>query len=116
MYHIVWLPKYRKKVLEGKVKARVEELLRECADMNRWEIQELNVQIDHVHMMIQLPPSVSVSKAVQLFKGISSRLIRSEIPEVKKLLWGRDFWADGFFSEAVGSVSEERIREYIKNQ
>jgi putative transposase len=116
MYHLIWLPKYRKKILVGKIKTRVEELIRECAEMNRWEIQALNVQVDHVHMLIQLPPSVSVIKAVQLFKGISSRLIISEIPEVKKLLWGRDFWADGFFSETSGSVSEERIKEYIQNQ
>lgn len=64
MYHIVWLPKYRKKILEGKVKKRLEELLREWAEVNSWEIQELNIQIDHVHMVIQLPPSISVSKAV----------------------------------------------------
>ena len=71
MYHLVWLPKYRKKVLQGAVKDRLDELLRECAEVNNWAIQELNIQLEHVHMVIQLPPSVSVSKAVQLFKGAS---------------------------------------------
>ena len=116
MYHIVWLPKYRRKILLDEVKEKVEELLKECANVNGWEIQELNIQSDHVHLMIQLPPSISVSKAVQLLKGISSKIIREELPQVRKMLWGKDFWADGYFSETVGTVSEERIRNYIKNQ
>jgi putative transposase len=116
MFHIVWLPKYRKKVLTGKVKERLENLLRECAEVNGWEIQELNVQLDHVHILIQLPPSISVCMAVQLFKGISSRALRIELPEIKKLLWGKDFWADGYFSESVGTVDFEVIKAYIKKQ
>ena len=117
MYHIVWLPKYRRKVLIGKVKNRIEELLQECADVNGWEIQELNVQPDHVHLLIQLPPSISVSEAVNLLKGNASRIIRLELmPEIKKMLWGKDFWADGYFSETIGTVSEENIRRYIQNQ
>ena len=55
MYHLVWLPKYRKKILEGKIKDRLEELFRECAAVNGWEFQALNIQIDHVHMFIQIP-------------------------------------------------------------
>jgi putative transposase len=116
MYHIVWLPKYRKKVLDDEVKTRVEEILREVAITNGWEIQELNIQIDHVHLMIQIPPSISVSDAVQFLKGKSSREVRKEFPEIKKYLWGKNFWADGYFSETVGNVSEEKIRTYIKNQ
>ena len=116
MYHLVWLPKYRKKVLSGRIKTRVDELIRECAEINAWEIQELNVQMDHVHIVIQLPPSVSVSKAVNLFKGISSKMIRAELPEIKKFLWGSDFWADGYFSETVGYCSEETILNYVRNQ
>ena len=116
MYHLVWLPKYRRKVLEGRVKERLDQLLRECAMINGWEIQELNIQTDHVHMLVQLPPSVSVSKAMQLFKGISSRMLRAELPEIKKMLWGSNFWADGFFSESVGTCTEETIRNYVRNQ
>jgi putative transposase len=117
MYHIVWLPKYRKKILAGKVKARLEEFLRECAEINGWEIQELNVQLDHIHLAIQLPPSIRVSWAVQKLKGASSRIIREELPdEIKKYLWGADLWADGYFCETYGSRSEDKIREYIKNQ
>ena len=116
MYHLVWIPKYRKKILVGNVKRRLEELLREIAETNGWEIHELNVQIEHVHMVVQLPPSISVSEAVQFFKGNSSRMIRKELPEVKRMLWGADFWADGFFSETVGQCSEEVILNYVRNQ
>src|SRR3990167_9622966 len=79
-YHIVWIPKYRKRVLKGKIAARVYELLSICAEMNRWSIEELNVQEDHVHMLVQLRPNVSVAKAVQMFKGGSSIVLRSECP------------------------------------
>ena len=116
MYHIVWLPKYRKKVLEGRVRQRVDEVLREVAIINGWEIQELNIQAEHVHIMIQIPPSISVSDAVQFLKGRSSKAVREEIPELKKYLWGSSFWADGYFSVTVGEVSEAKIREYIQNQ
>jgi len=116
MYHIIWLPKYRKKVLKGRVKERIEGLLRECAAINNWEVQELSVHLDHVHLVIQLPPSISVSKAVQLLKGLTSKIVREELPEIKKYLWGKDFWADGFFCETVGQCSEETILNYVRNQ
>lgn len=116
MYHLIWLPKYRKKILKGKVKSRLEELLRECAEINAWEIQELNVQIDHVHMVVQLPPSISVAMVVQFFKERSSLMLRAELPEIKKMLWGKDFWAEGYFSGTVGHCSEETILNYVRNQ
>lgn len=116
MYHLVWLPKYRKKLLQGRIKIRLEEVLRECAEVNNWEIQELNIQPDHVHLVIQLPPSISTAKAVQFLKGISSKIVRAELPEIKKFLWGSDFWADGYFSETVGYCSEENILNYVRNQ
>tara|TARA_Y100000294_G_scaffold165384_1_gene172878 strand:- start:575 stop:925 length:351 start_codon:yes stop_codon:yes gene_type:complete len=116
MYHLVWIPKYRKRVLEGKVAKRIEELLYECADMNRWKIEELNIQSDHVYMLVRMRPEVSVSKMVQLFKGSSSRIIRKEFPDLKEFLWGKSFWADGYFAETSGQVSEQQVREYIKNQ
>ena len=89
MYHLVWIPKYRKRVLKGKVAERVSEILHDCADMNRWKIEELNVQVDHIHMLVQMRPDVSVSKMVQLFKGWSSKVIREEFPELKEFLWGK---------------------------
>ena len=116
MYHIVWIPKYRKRILKDQLAYRIEELLRECADINRWQIHELNIQIDHVHMLVQLRPNISVSKAVQFFKGGSSKVIREEFSDLKEFLWGDNFWADGYFSETVGQVNIAVIQKYIKNQ
>ena len=116
MYHLVWIPKYRKRILVGKIAARLEELLYECADFERWKIEELNIQKDHVHMLIQMRPEVSVSRMVQLFKGMTSKVIREEFPELKEFLWGKSFWADGYFAETCGQLNESRIREYIQNQ
>jgi len=116
MYHLVWIPKYRKRVLKGAIKARLEVLFRECAEINTWTIEELNIQEDHVHLLIGLKPSISVSKAVQYLKGGSSRVIRKEYPELEEFLWGDSFWSDGYFAETVGRVSEDKIRNYIQNQ
>ena len=116
MIHIVWLPKYRKRILKGALAKRIEELLRECADVNRWDIEELNVQSDHVHMVLQFRPDIALSKVVQLFKGKSSRIIRQEFPELKEVYWGDSFWADGFFAETVGKVDLEVIKKYVRDQ
>ena len=94
----------------------MKELFEQCAEINGWEIHELNIQFDHVHMLIQLKTSISVSNAVQLFKGGSSKKIREEFPDLEEFLWGESFWADGYFAETVGKVDEKKIREYIQNQ
>lgn len=116
MYHLVWIPKYRKRVLKGEVAERIAELLYECADIERWKIEELNIQEDHIHILVRMRPDISVSKMVQLFKGRSSKAIREEFPGLKEFLWGKSFWADGYFAETSGQVSKSAIREYIKNQ
>ena len=116
MYHLIWIPKYRKRVLRGAIAKRIEELLRQCSEINGWRIDELNIQPDHVHMLIQLKPNISVSKAVQLFKEGSSKVIRAEYPELEEFLWGDSFWADGYFAETVGKFNKEVIKEYIQNQ
>ena len=116
MYHIVWLPKYRKRILKGVLEKRVKELLEECAAVNGWRMDELSIQPDHVHMLVQLRPDISISKVVQLFKGKSSRILRQEFPSLVEFYWGNSFWSDGFFVETVGKVNLEKIREYIKSQ
>ena len=116
MYHLVWIPKYRKRVLQGNIAKRIEELLYQCAEVNGWRIDELRIQPDHIHMLVQLKPNISLSKAVQLFKGGSSRIIRTEHPELEEFLWGDSFWADGYFAETAGQVNIEKIKTYIQNQ
>lgn len=116
MIHIVWIPKYRKRILKGVLAERIKELLQECADVNRWNIEELNIQPDHVHIVVQFKPDISVSKMVQMFKGKSSRKVRMEFPELEEFYWGDSFWGDGFFAETTGKVDLEIIKAYVKNQ
>jgi putative transposase len=84
--------------------------------MNQWPIEEMNVQVDHVHLLIQLPPKEAVAHAVQLLKGGTSKVIRQEYPELEEFLWGDSLWADGYFAESVGQVTEATIKAYIQNQ
>ena len=116
MYHLVWLPKYRKRILEGAVKRLLGELFYECAEISGWVIAELNIQRDHVHMVVLLKQTISVSQAVQRFKGGSSKVIREEFPELKEFLWGKNFWTEGYFAETVGRIAEDAIKNYVKNQ
>ena len=116
MYHIVWTPKYRKRVLKGAVAKRIKELLEQCSEVNDWFLEELNINLDHVHMVVRLKPNISVSNAVQLFKGGSSRIIRKEFSKLEEFLWGDSFWADGFFVETVGKVDLETIKKYVQSQ
>ena len=115
-YHIVWIPKYRRRVLRGKVSIRLRQLLYEACRMNRWWISELSIQDDHVHVMIHLNASNSVGEAVQRLKGGTSRVIRKEFPELEEFLWGDSLWADGYFAESVGEVDEEVVKRYIREQ
>jgi putative transposase len=115
-YHIVFIPKYRRHVLEGSLSVRLEELFRACFDVNGWGLEELNIQSDHVHLLAQLPPSVSVSSCVKHLKGSSSHIIRSEFPHLVILVCAKSFWSVGYFVESVGRLNEEMIRHYIRNQ
>ena len=115
-YHLVWIPKYRKRVIRGKIAIRLRQLFYQACRMNRWWIGELSMQPDHVHMIIQLKPRESVSQVVQLLKGGTSLVLRNEFPALEEFLWGDSFWADGYFAETVGTVNEEVVRKYIRNQ
>jgi putative transposase len=115
-YHLVWIPKYRKRVLRGKIAIRLKRLLYEACRINRWWMSELSIQVDHLHLVIQLHPRESIAEVVQILKGGTSRVIRKEYPELEEFLWGDSFWADGYFAETVGNVDEEVVRRYIRNQ
>jgi putative transposase len=103
-------------VLRGKIAVRLKSLLYEAAEINNWWIEELNIQFDHIHMLIQVCPKESISKVIQKLKGGTSRVIRLEFPELKEFLWGDSFWADGYFAETVGIQDDAVIKRYIKEQ
>ena len=115
-YHIVFAPKYRKRVLDGRLASRLEDLIRQACDVHGWHIHELSIQPDHVHLLIQILPKESVSYVVQILKGGSSRIIRQEFPELQEFLWGKSLWNDGYFAETVGHKNETAVSAYIRNQ
>jgi len=103
-------------VLLGKIAIRLKKLLYEAASVNRWHVHELSIQRDHVHLLIQIEPEMSVARAVQLLKGGTSFKLRKEFPELEEFLWGDSLWADGYFAESVGTTQEETVRRYIREQ
>jgi putative transposase len=115
-FHLVWVPKYRKRVLTGALAQRLRDLLHEASEVNRWRIHELNIQPDHVHLLLQIEPERSVSRVMQHLKGGTSRAIRQEFPDLREFLWGKHLWADGYFAETVGQIEEAALRRYIREQ
>jgi putative transposase len=115
-FHIVFVPKYRKRVLRGSVAVRLRELIEQACEVPGWGLRELNVQVDHVHLLVQISPSESVSQVVKSLKGGTSRVLRSEFPELEEFLWGASFWARGFFAETVGKGEESTVQAYIREQ
>ena len=115
-YHLVWAPKYRKKILTGVVGERIRELLFEIGDAYQIEIEELEVSIDHVHIFCSFPPKLSITQVVTRFKSLSARAIFREQPQIKRQLWGGEFWEDGYFARTVGDkVTAQVIKRYIQN-
>ena len=115
-FHLVWIPKYRRRVLTGPVAVQLSELLAQACEVSGWGLEELAVQADHVHLLIQTRPAESVSAVVERLKGGTSRVLRAEFPQLEEFLWGDSFWAGGYFAETVGVVNEAVISQYIRNQ
>jgi putative transposase len=110
-YHFIWCPKYRKSVLEGEVRDRLEELIEEKADELDLEILELAIRPDHVHLFITGDPTLAPNKIMQQLKGYSSRRLRDEFDFGLPSLWTRSY-----FVSSAGDVSSEVIEEYIDAQ
>ncbi len=115
-YHLVWATKYRYQVLGGEVGQRCRELLREIAMSKEMIIYAGSINRDHVHMLIGIPPQLSVSRAVQYLKGKSSHRLLSENKVLRKRYWGQHLWARGYWVASSGNVTDEVWKEYIKNQ
>jgi len=115
-YHLVWTTKYRYQVLGGDVGLRCRELLREIARSKEMQIYAGSINRDHVHMLIFIPPQLSVSRAVQYLKGKSSHRLLTEFRSLKKRYWGQHLWARGYWVASSGNVTDEVWKEYIKNQ
>jgi putative transposase len=115
-YHIVWITKYRYKVLRGEIAVRARELMRQICQGRDVVIVQGAVSADPIHMLVSVPPQIAPAKLVQYRKGRSSRLLQDEFPQLKKRYWGQPLWAGGYFCASEGVVDEATIRGYIKNQ
>ena len=114
--HVVWITKYRKKVLEGAVAYRVRDMIREICQREDVDIIKGHISKDHVHLFVSIPPQVTISRFVQKLKGKTSYKLLSEYPHLRKTYWGRHFWARGYFCCSSGNVTDEVIEQYIESQ
>lgn len=113
-YHIIWCPKYRRKVLVNGVDNRLKELLLEKAKSINVDIVEMEVMPDHVHLFVKTPPSLAVHFVVNQLKGYTSHQLRNEAQWLKSRL--PTLWSRSYYCESVGHISEDTVKKYIEDQ
>ena len=114
-YHIVWIPKYRRKVMFGNIRKHLREIFHELAKQKECHIVEGHIAVDHVHMCISIPPKYAVAQVVGFIKGKSAIYIARNFGGRQRNFVGESFWARGYYVSTVGR-DEEVIKAYIKNQ
>ena len=115
-YHVVWIPKYRKKILKGDLKAYLEKGLFTIQQYHPDVVSEqCSIQVDHVHLIMVIPPKSAVSAIIGKLKATTSREVRIRFPWLKKIYWHNEFWSVGFFSSTVG-INEDVIKRYVEFQ
>jgi putative transposase len=113
-YHVVWCPKYRRKVLVNGVDVRLKEILQEVVSETTGEILELEVMPDHVHVLVEIDPQYGIAKLVRNMKGRSSRLLRQEFPWLRSRI--PTLWTNSYFVATVGGAPISVVKQYIENQ
>ena len=113
-YHVVWCPKYRRKVLVNGVDERLKEIIRQVADERQAEIIEMEVMPDHVHLLVEVDPQYGIHRLIRMMKGRSSRFLRQEFPWLKSRL--PTLWTNSYFVSTVGGAPLAVIKQYIENQ
>jgi len=114
-YHLVWAPKYRRWIVREDIRRRAAEVFRQIAEDFGFELVELEVAKEHVHVFLNFPPRYSIAKVVGILKSISASQLFREYPELKKHLRKREFWEDGYFVRTVGdAVTAAVVQRYIR--
>ena len=114
-YHIIWCPKYRFRILEGELGRSLRNILRQLCEWRKIDILEGNIQVDHIHLVLSIPPKYSISEAIGFLKGKSAIKIFDMHHELKRRYWGRHFWSKGYCVSTIG-LDEEQIRRYVRWQ
>ncbi|MDQ0990827.1 putative transposase [Streptomyces sp. V3I7] len=114
---MVFTPKYRRGPFTDEILVRCEEIMRDVCDDFGAELTEFNGETDHVHLLVQYPPKVALSRLVGSLKGVSARRLRQEFPDhIRTYLWGDHFWSPSYFAASAQGAPLEVIKEYIENQ
>ena len=114
-YHIVFIPKYRKKILYGQLRQDVREIIKTLCKYKDVEIIDGAVCVDHIHLSLAIPPKYSISNFMGYLKGKSTLMIYDRHPELQSK-WDKGFWARGYYVSTIGNITEEAIRKYIREQ
>jgi putative transposase len=116
-YHLVWCPKYRKKLFEEKeLREQAGKTFRTIGEEYGFEIEELEVAVDHVHILLSFPPKRSIGEVVRVLKSISARELFRRFPQLRRRLWAGELWEDGYFVRTVGDrMTRQTIEKYIKH-
>jgi putative transposase len=112
-YHVIWCPKYRRRVLGGAVEVRLKQIINEVVAEFGGMVIEVETMPDHVHLLVEVPPQVAVSKLVQILKGRSSSRLRQEFPHLAPM---KCLWSPSWFVSTVGGAPLEVVRRYVENQ
>lgn len=113
--HIVWVTKYRYKVLVGDVQKRCREILIQICEAENIEILKGVVSSDHVHIHIEYAPKQSISNIVKSLKGRTSRKLQQEFPRLNERYWGRHFWASGYGAWSTGNITDKMVNDYLEH-
>ena len=115
-YHLVFVVKYRRKVIDDTISDRLKEMFEYIAPKYNVSVQEWNHDIDHIHILFKGQPNSELSKFINTYKSASSRLIKKEFPKIKDKLWKEDFWSKSFCLLTTGGVTIDIIKQYIESQ
>jgi len=113
-YHVIWCPKYRRDVLTGTVAWETGGMLDAICRERGWPVISKEIQPDHIHLFLTIPPAIAVADAVKVLKGVTARRLFQKFPALKKRLWGGHLWSPSYYVGTAGSVSAETIRRYIE--
>jgi putative transposase len=114
-YHVVWIPKYRYRVMTGEVREHVQNMLRRLCGWKKLDVIELNVQPEHIHIILWIPPNWAVSQTIGFLKGKTALRIMDKFPALRKRYWTKHFWSPGYCCSTVG-LDEEMIQKYVRWQ
>jgi putative transposase len=115
-YHLVWCTKYRKNILNGRVESKVKELIEKIAQDHDIIILEMEIDGDHIHMLIDCKPQHYLPSIIKAFKGTSARFLFLEYPELREELWGGHLWNPSYFVSTISEHTESQIKAYIQKQ